>query len=524
MKQFLNNLWTFFISNWGEIGQQTVEHIRLTAISLSIAVVIGITVGIIVTRYKQAANNVIGTVGVIQTIPSVALLGFLLPLLGIGAVPAIVALFLYALLPIVRNTFIGIDEVDKDIKEAAKGMGMPDLQILLKVELPLAMPVIFAGIRTAAVTNVGVATLCALIASGGLGQFIFRGIALNRVEMILAGAIPAAALALLLDFFLGILQKNIRKLIKPLLVAAVILLGISLLWVVMPTGTPAFKAGFVSEFMERADGYPGLSKLYNLRLTTVDLDPGLMYQAIKEKKVNLISGFSTDGRIKAYNLKTLVDDKHYFPPYYAAPLIRGKTLRKYPGIGEALEKLGNQISDEKMAELNYLVDEKKQSTNKVAKDFLQELGLKTNIQRNAGADIVIGSKNFTEQYILAEMFAILIENYTNLDVDLKIGLGGTKIAFDSLVKGEIDLYPEYTGTALLVMVKPDQATRDAIIQDKDKVFAFVKQKLKASYDMEWLTPFGFNNTFALMMRGEDVDKLNIRSISDLSNYLQGKRN
>lgn len=284
MKQFLTNLWTFFVSHWGEIGEQTVEHIRLTAISLSIAVVIGITIGILLTRYKQAANNVIGIVGVIQTIPSVALLGFLLPLLGIGAVPAIVALFMYALLPIVRNTFIGIDEVDKDIKEAAKGMGMPDLQILLKVELPLAMPVIFAGIRTAAVTNVGVATLCALIASGGLGQFIFRGIALNRVEMILAGAIPAAALALLLDFFLGILQKNIRKLIKPILVAAVILLGISLFWVVMPTGTPAFKAGFVGEFMERADGYPGLSKLYNLRLTTVDLDPGLMYQAVKEKK------------------------------------------------------------------------------------------------------------------------------------------------------------------------------------------------------------------------------------------------
>lgn len=177
-----------------------------------------------------------------------------------------------------------------------------------------------------------------------------------------------------------------------------------------------------------------------------------------------------------------------------------------------------------MTELNYLVDEKKQSTKKVAKDFLQELGLKTNIQRNNRADIVIGSKNFTEQYILAEMFTILIENYTNLDVDLKIGLGGTKIAFDSLVKGEIDLYPEYTGTALLVMTKPDKATRDAIIQDKDKVFAYVKEKLKARYDMEWLTPLGFNNTFALMMRGEDVDKLKLRSISDLSNYLQGKRN
>ena len=166
----------------------------------------------------------------------------------------------------------------------------------------------------------------------------------------------------------------------------------------------------------------------------------------------------------------------------------------------------------------------KQSPKKVAKDFLNRIGLKTNIQRNARADVLIGSKNFTEQYILAEMLANLIENYTNLDVDLKIGLGGTKIAFEALAQGEIDIYPEYTGTALLVMIKPDQASLDAIIKDKDKVFTYVKKQLKTSHDMEWLTPFGFNNTYALMMRGEDVEKLNIRSISDLSNYLQGKQN
>ena len=153
-----------------------------------------------------------------QTIPSVALLGFLLPLLGIGVVPAIVALFLYALLPIVRNTSTGIEEVDEFVREAARGMGMSDIQILTKVELPLAVPVIFAGIRTATVINVGVATLCALIASGGLGEFIFRGIALNNVNMILAGAIPAAMLAMFFDFVLGILQKFIRQLIKPVLI------------------------------------------------------------------------------------------------------------------------------------------------------------------------------------------------------------------------------------------------------------------------------------------------------------------
>ncbi|MBC6419854.1 MAG: ABC transporter permease subunit [Prochloron sp. SP5CPC1] len=183
------SLWEFFTSNIREIFDQTVQHIGLTVISLAIAVTVGVLVGVVLTRYPRFSTQVIGTVGVIQTIPSVALLGFLLPLLGIGVTPAIIALFLYALLPIVRNTYTGIEEVDGSIKEAAKGMGMPDLQILFKVELPLAIPVIFAGIRTAAVTTVGVATLSALIASGGLGEFIFRGIALNNVNMMLAGAI-----------------------------------------------------------------------------------------------------------------------------------------------------------------------------------------------------------------------------------------------------------------------------------------------------------------------------------------------
>ncbi len=520
MQQLLSNLWQFFITHQGEIAEQTAEHIGLTMISLAIAVVTGVSIGVILTRYRQAADKVIGAVGVIQTIPSVALLGFLLPILGIGAIPAVVALFLYALLPIVRNTFIGIEEVDSSVKEAAKGMGMPDVQILTKVELPLAIPVIFAGIRTAAVTTVGVATLCALIASGGLGEFIFRGIALNNVEMILAGAIPAAALALLLDFLLGLLENKIQILIKPVLFSTAILLSLLLLVIVPLSMKSDFKAGFVAEFMERADGYPGLRKVYDLQFDTLELDPGLMYKAIKEKKVDVISGFSTDGRVKAYNLKVLNDDKNYFPPYYAAPFIRGETLRKYPELGTALEKIAGKISDEKMADLNYRVDEKKQSTKKVAQDFLKQLGLKTSTQRNGAADIIIGSKNFTEQYLLAEIMAIVIENYTNLDVELKTGLAGTKIAFDSLAKGEIDLYAEYTGTAFLVLLKVDEQIRQEIIQNKDKVFAYVKQESQKLYDLEWLEPFGFNNTYALMMRSQDAKKHKIESISDLKEYLQ----
>ena len=278
------NFIEFIFTQQGEIIEQTGVHIGLTVVALAIAILIGLPLGIILTRYKKFSPSALGVIGIIQTIPSIALLGFLLPLLGIGVTPAIVALFLYALLPIVRNTYTGIEEVDPAVREAARGMGMSDLQILVNVELPLAVPVIFAGIRTATVINVGVATLCALIGAGGLGAFIFRGIALNNVYMILAGAIPAAILALLFDMILGLLQKFIRPLIKPILILSSFVIFVIIPFIIVPSFfVHPFTAGFTAEFMERSDGYPGLKKHYNLSMNTVELDPGLMYYALKEK-------------------------------------------------------------------------------------------------------------------------------------------------------------------------------------------------------------------------------------------------
>ena len=173
-------LWQFMQEQSDKLFTQTLEHIGLTFISLFIAVLIGLPLGIFIARKKQFSGTVLGIAGVLQTIPSIALLGFMIPLLGIGAKPAIVALFLYALLPIIRNTYTGITGVDASVKEAALAMGMNLKQVLFKVELPLAMPVILAGIRTATVINVGVATLASYIAAGGLGEFIFGGISLNN--------------------------------------------------------------------------------------------------------------------------------------------------------------------------------------------------------------------------------------------------------------------------------------------------------------------------------------------------------
>jgi osmoprotectant transport system permease protein len=515
------NFIEFILTHQEEILAQTGEHIGLTVVALAISIFVGIPLGILLTRYKRLSPSVLGAVGIIQTIPSVALLGFLLPLLGIGVVPAIVALFLYALLPIVRNTFTGIDEVDPSVLEAAVGMGMSNLQVLFKVELPLAVPIIFAGIRTATVINVGVATLCALIGSGGLGEFIFRGIALNNIYMILAGAIPAALLALFFDMVLALLQKYIKVLIKPILVFSFIIIFILIPFIVVPSFfDDTFTAGFTSEFMERSDGYPGLKKYYDLSINTVELDPGLMYQALKEKKVDLICGFSTDGRIRAFNFSVLKDDKKYFPPYNAAPLVRGETLRKYPALRKCFSRIAGSLTDSIMRELNYKVDQEKKSPSQVARDYLVQSGI--NIKRNDNdiADIIIGSKNFTEQYILANIFSLVIESNSKLNVELKTGLAGTKICFDALINGEIDLYPEYIGTGLYVILKADKKSIDGEQVDVERIFTFVKKETKRRFDLNWLQPLGFNNTYALMMRQQQAKKLSIKTISDLENYLR----
>jgi osmoprotectant transport system permease protein len=183
------------------------EHLQLTFIALFLAALIGVPLGIHIARNRFLSAPVLAVVSTIQTIPSVALLGFLIPLLGIGMKPAIVALFLYSLLPIVRNTFTGIDRVDPASIEAARGIGMRDRQILFRVMLPQALPVLMAGIRTATVLCVGITTLAALIGAGGLGTFIFRGIAMLNTQMVLAGAVPAGALALVLDGALALVER-----------------------------------------------------------------------------------------------------------------------------------------------------------------------------------------------------------------------------------------------------------------------------------------------------------------------------
>lgn len=208
------NFFHFIVRHRAEVLTLTAEHLWLVSISMLLAVGIGVPLGIVLTRKPGWKALILGTNNVIQTIPSLALFGLLLPLpwLGVRADRlTITALTLYALLPIVRNTFTGISGIEAPVREAALGMGLDSRQILWHVELPLAMPVILAGVRVATVITIGVATIAAAIGAGGLGEFIFRGLAMVDNNVILAGAIPAALMALIADGILGLLQNLLQR-------------------------------------------------------------------------------------------------------------------------------------------------------------------------------------------------------------------------------------------------------------------------------------------------------------------------
>ena len=481
-----------------EVAQLTLEHLVLVGLSILIAAGIGFPLGVLMTRKPGLSGPILTLANAVQTIPSLALFGFLIPLPfigGIGARTAIVALVLYSLLPIIRNTFTGISGVDPAIREAGRGMGMTDLQLLWSVEIPLALSVIFAGLRVATVLCVGIATIAAAVGAGGLGMFIFRGVSMVDSRLILAGAIPAAALALIADFGLGAIEKRFSKLLCLLVIAAglsscshsdrvvvgsknfteQVIMGEMLAQQIerkthLPvdrklnlggtivcheamtagqmdtyveyTGTgltailkeppvkdanvayqtvkDAYKsrfgiewteplgfnntfaiivrksdaeqfglktisdaaprtsnwiAGFGYEFIEREDGYPGLVKTYNLRFPSEPrvMDLGLTYKAVAGHQVDLIAGNSTDGLIGALGLVVLEDDKHYFPPYDAVPLVRETVITKHPEIREALQALGGKVSEEQMRLMNYAVDGEHKDVKQVVKEFLDKL-------------------------------------------------------------------------------------------------------------------------------------------------------
>lgn len=367
---------------------RTGEHILLTGISTLIAIGIGIPLGVAASRLPALRGLIMGAVGIVQTIPSLAMLAMLLALLNqIGTTPAIIALVCYALLPIVRNTLAGLAGVPTPIKEAADGIGMTRHQRLWLVELPLATPVIVTGIRTAAVVGVGIATLSAFIGAGGLGQFINRGISLSNHQLILLGAVPAALLALMVDGSIAAMQWGLRR------------------------RSPTQRR-------------PRLDRA--LRLVT--LAAPVLILAL--------------GCLAVWR------------PHLPSP-----------------------------------------------RDNRAEVG--------GGPVLRIGTKNFTEQIILGEVMAQLIERQTDYRVVRQFDLGGTMICHQALVNGSIDLYAEYTGTALTAVLN------QPAVADPTEAYRRVAQAYRQKFDLHWLPPFGFNNTFVLTVRADDAEAWGARRISDL---------
>ena len=361
----------FWLTHQQELAALVGEHVLLVAISTAIAAAVGVPLGIFAARRPRLASPLVAVANIVQTVPSLAMFGFLLPVPfigGVGARAALVVLVLYGLLPIVRSTIVGITGIDGSVREAGVAMGMTRGELLRQVELPLALPSIVAGVRVAAVVGVGSATIAAAIGAGGLGQYIYRGLSMVDSTVILAGAIPAALLALAVDG--------------------------ALLW------------------LER------------------QLSP------------------------------------------------------RRTGTSRAAVRIAATLAALALA------------------------GSATAASRASGA-IVVGSKNFTEQLVLGEIVAQTIERETGLTVRRRLNLGGTLICDRALLGGDVDVYVEYTGTALTAIFhQPPSNDPEAVMETVRGLYADSGRTL--------LPSLGFNNTFAILVRGSDAREQALRTIDDVA--------
>ncbi|KFI02920.1 glycine betaine/carnitine/choline/choline sulfate ABC transporter permease OpuCB [Bacillus spizizenii] len=205
----MNQMMTFLQTNGGELLYKTGEHLYISLIAVVLGIIVAVPLGVALTRMKKGAGAIIGVVNIVQTLPSLAILAFFIPLLGVGKVPAIVALFFYSVLPILRNTYTGIKGVNKNLLESGKGIGMTGWEQIRFVEIPLAIPIIMAGIRTSTIYLIGWATLASFIGGGGLGDYIFIGLNLYQPEYIIGGAVPVTILAIIIDYVLAVTERKV---------------------------------------------------------------------------------------------------------------------------------------------------------------------------------------------------------------------------------------------------------------------------------------------------------------------------
>ncbi|WP_335996748.1 glycine betaine ABC transporter substrate-binding protein [Fusobacterium polymorphum] len=508
----INQLMKLLTEDFKFFTNLTIEHILISLLAISIASVLGIILGIIISEYRRFSGLILGTVNILYTIPSIALLGFFITITGVGNTTALIALIIYALLPIIRSTYTGIVNINSLIIEASEGMGSTKLQQLFNVKLPLALPVLMSGIRNMVTMTIALAGIASFVGAGGLGVAIYRGITTNNSAMTFLGSLLIAILALVFDFILGLIEKRLtnRKRVKYKINPKLIILGLFIvifgayfslnskkdktiniatkpmtegyilgqmltelieqdtdLKVNITNGVgggtsnihPAIVKGefdlypeytgtsweavlkkeasydeskFVElqkeykekynleyvnlygfnntyglavnkdiaekynlktysdlakvsnnlifgaeyDFFEREDGYKELQKVYNIDFKKkIDMDIGLKYQAMKDKKIDVMVIFTTDGQLAVSDVIVLEDDKKMYPSYRAGTVVRSEILSEYPELKPVLEKLNNILDDKTMADLNYQVESKGKKPEDVAREYLQEKGL-----------------------------------------------------------------------------------------------------------------------------------------------------
>lgn len=366
----ISEMFTLLTSRWDFFAELLLEHMAISLVAILIAMVVGGFCGILISEYARAAKPTMAVINFLYTIPSISMLGFLIPFSGVGNATAVIALTIYALLPMVRNTHTGISGVDPAILEAATGMGSTPLQVLLKIKLPLAMPVIFAGIRSMVTMTIALGGIASFIGAGGLGVAIYRGITTNNAAMTLDGSLLIALLALVVDGLLGLVERRLRN-----------------------------------------------------------------HHPLRHKK----------RWASALALVLIV-------------AVAGTTIYQ------------SQRSD----------------------------------------TIHIASKPMTEQYIISEMLDMLIEQNTDLTVELTQGVGGgTSNIMPGMESGDFDLYPEYTGTAWNTVLK------ETSVYSEDQ-FPELEAAYEENYDMQWLGMYGFNNTYRIAVNRATADKYNLTTTSDLA--------
>jgi len=523
----------FLAAHADELRTRLFEHIELVALALVTAVAIGVPVAVAVRKNRPVAGAFLGLAGVVQTIPSLALLSIMLPLFGLGRNSAVAALFLYALLPVIRNTLVGLASVAPDVTEVARGLGMDRAQLFWNVELPLALPTIFAGLRIAAVINVGVATLGALVGAGGLGVFIFRGIANNQPAVVLLGAVPAALLALTIDGLLGLAERMIVRHPWRVAVAGTLLVAGCLvaLWQPGPKATLLF--GFPTGFVQRADGYDAWRQHYQLPpVRFQELDVNLLYDTLRRGETDVAFAGAIDGRIDAFGLRVLADDRNFFPPYDGALLARKKLFQRVPTLRPLLEKLNGALTTETIRQLDRRVAQDGLTSAAAAREFLRTWTKTAGIdwqEKRAAAksveidspDILIGAKTSAVQYLLGRILEQLIDGATGWNAQLKSSLGSTAICFESLRRGDIDLYPEYNGMLAVTIfdIGSDPAAMDRL-RDGDQLNRWLAAELARRYDLEWMPPLGFSSNYVMLVRADDARFNGIKTMSELAERLR----